>query len=274
MTDKVIKESSREQIATLSAKSRGGVFNIRDAEGVFNLDPKKAAQRLAALARQGWITRVKRGVYMIVPIEAANRKNVVDDPWILAKEIFSPCYVGGWSAAEHLHLTEQLFRSVLVITSVSSRKTEIDLAGYNFKLFSVAKKRIESANLINVWRGTERINVSSKEQTLADCLRNPSLCGGMRTLIDILQNYKSETENWDSLMKVMLSSANGAAWQRLGYLIESFDDDKSDALSIIEEHKGKGRISLDPSVKDLGLLNKRWNLLVNVISEKGESSFS
>jgi predicted transcriptional regulator of viral defense system len=70
------------------------------------LDRRAAAMKLGALARRGWLLRARRGLYLVLPLEAEPGKPMmVEDHWILAREAFSPCYIGGWSAAEHWGLT-------------------------------------------------------------------------------------------------------------------------------------------------------------------------
>lgn len=81
-----------------------------DSPWVFPRAPRRSAFH-------GWPRRVRRGLYLVLPLEAqSDRAITVEDPWILADELFSPCYIGGWSAAQHWGLTEQIFRSVFVVT--------------------------------------------------------------------------------------------------------------------------------------------------------------
>ena len=72
-----------------------------------------AAKLLARWAAQGWLQRVRRGIYVAVPLESQRADSQPEDSWIIAEAAFSPCYISGWSAAEHWGLTEQVFRTVL-----------------------------------------------------------------------------------------------------------------------------------------------------------------
>ncbi len=103
--------SDRTLIGKLARTSRAGVISSADASKALSLDSKRTGSKLASLAERGWLRRVRRGVYLIVPLEAEPGKAATAaDPWILAQEVFSPCYIGGWSAAEYWELTEQIFR--------------------------------------------------------------------------------------------------------------------------------------------------------------------
>lgn len=229
--------------------------------------------KLGSLCRRGWLLRAKRGLYLILPLEAEPGKPmVVEDPWVLAREAFFPCYIGGWSAAEHWGLTEQLFRSTLVVTSANIRSRSLQLLGHDFRPFWVPSKRIAGASL--VWRGSERVPVSDRERTIVDCLRSPELCGGIRHLSDILKEYGNSPErNFTKLAAAAKESGNGAVWKRLGYLAELIWPEQQDLLGEAKAHLTAGNARLDPAVRNTGRLNRGWRLWVNVAvsSSKNES---
>lgn len=159
--------SDRLIIARLSRAAKGGLLSVTEGAEALGLPRRTAALKLAALARRGWLLRVRRGLYFIVPLESEpGRPVTLDDPWVLAREVFSPCYIGGWSAAEYWGLTEQIFRSILVVTAAHVRGTFLILLGHEYRLFKVASERIDVDTL--VWRGPERVAVSSRERTIVD----------------------------------------------------------------------------------------------------------
>ena len=114
MNDQV---SLRQKRLALLLKATSGTIRAEDAAHVLDLDRPKAARLLAGWHKQGVIRRVAHGVYVPVQPTALGKNQVLDDPWILVPELYDPGYIGGWSALEHLELTEQLFRSVCVLTS-------------------------------------------------------------------------------------------------------------------------------------------------------------
>src|SRR5262245_45190187 len=162
---------ARAVLAKLSRAAHGGLISVPEASGVLGVSPTRATKILAGLHKQGWLRRVRRGLYLVVPLEAEpGQKAIPEDSWLLAQAVFATCYIGGWSAAEHWGLTEQLFRSTLVVTAASVRGSKAELAGHEYRLFKVPSSRI-GGSLVPVWRGSERVLVSTPERTLADCLR-------------------------------------------------------------------------------------------------------
>ena len=248
-------------IAKLARAAKGGLLSVTSASLAFGLPRRTTSMKLAALAR--------RGLYFVLPLEAEpGRPATPDDPWVVAREAFSPCYIGGWSAAEHWGLTEQLFRSTFVLTAAHVRRQTTQLLGHEFRLFRVPRARIEAATLI--WRGTERVPVSDRECTIVDCLRHPELCGGVRHLADIMREYGSSAErDFTKLLDAARRGANGAAWKRFGYLAELLWPEEIRLAEEAQEHLTAGVAKLDSAVRQRGSPNRCWRLWMNVtIAEK------
>jgi predicted transcriptional regulator of viral defense system len=231
-----------------------------------------AAARLARFVAGGWVTRVRRGLYLLLPLEAASATaTTIEDPWILAEVLLAPCYIGGWSAAEHWGLTEQIFRSTFVVTSAGARTRTRTLLGAELHLVRVPRKRISGA--VPVWRGSTRVLVSDRERTIVDALVDPAWVGGARHLVDILRAYR-RSPDWNParLLARMAELRRGAAYKRLGYLAEKLLDGGSALIAACLQAKMAGASKLDPSVATHGRLVKRWGLWVNVALRDSEES--
>jgi predicted transcriptional regulator of viral defense system len=255
----------RAQMANLARASKGGLLSVADAARALGTSRRAAAAHLARLTRNGWLQRARRGLYLVVPLDAApTQRATAEDPWVLAREVFAPCYVGGWTAAEHWGLTEQLFRSTLVVSAAPIRSASADILGHTFRVFRAPRSRLRFG-VVEVWRGAEKVSVSSRERTLVDCLRRPELCGGARYLAQILHAYGASPErDFARLVTVAGAVASGAAWKRLGYLAELFWPREAKLLRAAKRHLSAGHARLDPHVRRPGKLVTRWSLRVNV----------
>jgi predicted transcriptional regulator of viral defense system len=255
---------TRRILRILARGAHGGLINVPEAGELLHLSRQAVASRLAALARQGWIKRVRRGLYLVLPLEADPRGSVaMEDPWVLASALFAPCYIGGWSAAEHWGLTEQLFRSTFVVTAASARRRRQQVLGTEFAVVRVQQERI--TGLAQVWRGSERVAVSSPERTIVDALIDPSWVGGVRHLVEILATYQdTPTFSLPKILKELKATGRGSAVKRLGYLTESLWGLTGSAAEKLRHRRTAGTIRLDPAVRSKGKLNKRWGLWVNV----------
>ena len=256
--------NDRELVAILAQNSESKYISVQKAAEVLSLSTNAAAVKLASLTRRGWMLRAKRGIYLILPIEAApGQPTTPEDSWILANKLFSPCYIGGWSAVEYWGLTEQLFNSTLVITAANIRSKQVKVLNQNFRLFNTSATKIEG--LVKVWRGSSEVLVSSKERTIVDCLTFPELCGGVQHLASIMSNYAGSLEhNYSEIINNAEKFGSGATWKRLGYLAEKLWADQEDILIAANKHMSAGDAKLDPAVKDNGTLTNKWRLWINV----------
>lgn len=256
--------NDRELVAILVQNSESNYITVQKAAAVLNISTNATAVKLASLTRRGWMLRAKRGIYLILPIEAVpGQPTTPEDPWILANKLFSPCYIGGWSAVEHWGLTEQLFNSTLVITAANIRSKQVKVLNQSFRLFNTSASKIE--DLVKVWRGSSEVLVSSKERTIVDCLTFPELCGGIQHLAAIMSNYANNPKlNYAEIISNAEKFGSGATWKRLGFLAEKLWPKQKEMLVAGNKHMTTGDAKLDPAVKSNGVLTSKWRLWVNV----------
>lgn len=225
-----------------------------------------AARQLARWERAGWLARVRRGAYVPVPIESATTDVPLDDAWSVASRLFAPCYVGGWSAAEHWGLSEQIFRAVCVMTATRPRRRQPVLRGTAFELHSVPSSRM--FGLKTVWRGQARVQVSDPMRTVADMLADPSIGGGIRNVADMLDVLLREhARSAPRLIEDLGRIGNGAAFKRLGFILETRHPDQDGLIRACRQRLTTGYVKLDPSLPAERLVTA-WRLWVPAASRE------
>jgi predicted transcriptional regulator of viral defense system len=110
------RSESREKISRL-LREAGDVILLEQAAAILDLSPVATAKTLARWCQQGWLTRVKHGMYAPVPIEAIDTNQALEDAWVFIPALFKQAYIAGWSAAEHWDLTEQIFNDLCIFTA-------------------------------------------------------------------------------------------------------------------------------------------------------------
>src|SRR6266542_1455972 len=95
-----LRGSSRERLSRLLRGTHGVISSI-DASRVLNITRPDATRLLGNWSARGWLTRVRRGLYVPVPLESSTSDIALEDAWAVADRLFAPCYIGGWSAAQH-----------------------------------------------------------------------------------------------------------------------------------------------------------------------------
>ncbi|MDA1352846.1 MAG: hypothetical protein O3A01_00035 [bacterium] len=243
-------------------RDAGEIFNVSSAAKVLDVPNTEAAKILARWTKQGWLTRIQRGLYAVVPIEASTTNQALEDAWILAPELFAPCYIGGWSAAEHWDYTEQIFRDICVITErvVATKKKEV----HGIKFIVTRIKNALDFGTKTLWRQDKKILISDPHKTIIDMMVNPELGGGIQHTMECFSAYLESTHfDPDKLADYAEKLSNGAVYKRLGYLCERKLGDTHLLTKICKSNLSKGNAYLDPNIKN-GALISRWRLFVPV----------
>jgi predicted transcriptional regulator of viral defense system len=262
----------KDDIVRLARAAPSGIVTSKTASLAWGRDAHAASKRLAVLANRGWLRRMRRGTYQIVPLEATSKtSSPYDDPWTLAATEFAPCYIGGWSAAEYWGLTEQLFRDTFVVTAANVRSTHITVGGLAFRLARVSSER--AIGDAKVWQRTIQVSCSSPERTIVDAANSPFWIGGIRHLVDVLTRYAERPSNdLDAFDRSLTDHIRGAGAKRLGFIAEQLINDETDerareTLAFItnaaREHRTHGVVKLDPGIRSRGHMNTAWGLWVN-----------
>ncbi|TAN44194.1 MAG: hypothetical protein EPN22_06820 [Nitrospirae bacterium] len=254
-----IGKKDRKRLSEIFRETKGTI-SVRDAADILKIFSTDAAKMLSRWAKKGWLSRVRRGLYVRVPLESRTPDIPLEDPWIIADRLFSPCYIGGWSAAEYWDLTEQIFRTVVVLTTQKPRDRAPVIKGTSFMLRTISEKALFGTK--PVWKGPAKVAVSDPTRTILDMLTDPKLGGGIRPTADMFQNYlKSENKDIQLLIDYAKRMDNGAVFKRLGFLLERYAPDQEAAINECRVRLTKGNIKLDPSLKADRLIT-RWRLWV------------
>jgi predicted transcriptional regulator of viral defense system len=237
----------------------GDLVTVGDVSQALELERPEAAKLLARWRSQGFLKRLRQGVYAPVPLAALGQEQVLEDPWVVVPELFGPAYIGGWSAAEHWGLTEQLFRSVCVVTTRPIRSKEQTIQGVPFVLKHTRKAAV--FGLKGVWRGQIRVDISDPAKTIVDMLDDPGLGGGIRHTNDCLNAFLTEGGTpAEELIATAERLGNGAVFKRLGFLLERRGG-PTELIASCRERFTTGNARLDPAISCRRLV-KRWRLWV------------
>ncbi len=249
----------RERLSAVVRGTKGTITNSQAAQ-ITGLEQSEASKLLARWCNKGWLSRVARGLYVPVPLEAERSDLPLDDPWLVAVSLYSPCYIGGWSAAEHWDLTEQIFRTTVVMSTTRPRNRRPTFKGAAFWISTVAPEKM--FGLKTVWRGAVKVSVSDPSRTMVDMLSDPQLGGGIRTVQDVLRNYlASDAKNLALLLEYAERLSNGAVFKRLGFLLETGAPHEGEIIKRCHQNLTMGNARIDPKLPAESLVAK-WRLWV------------
>ncbi len=250
--------ASRARLATVLRAGRE-ILSIDTAMQALGVDRRKATRLLSQWTGQGWLTRVGPGLYAPVPLELAGNEQVLTDPWVLVPALFGKSYIGGWTAAHHWDLTEQLFNEIVVFTTRRVVKKRVTSQGVVFLLHSIAEKRLYG--LKSDWRGSVRVSVSDPARTLVDLLAMPETGGGIDHVTDCLTNYLRRADaDRDLLIRYADQFGNGAVFKRLGFIADTRLHDQTLAETC-RQRLSAGYAQLDPNLPGSALATA-WRVWV------------
>ncbi len=257
-----ISLANRRRLTALHRAVRGP-FGIEEAASALSLDRERTAKLLARWTTQGWLTRVRRGVYITVPLSAQSPDRWVEDTWAVLAKVFEPCYIGGWSACEHWGLTEQIFRDVVVYTArpIHARTGVIQDTRYVAK--TLPEKKLFGTR--PVWRGEVQVRVSDPTRTIVDVLDDPTMGGGIRNVADVVTAYLASRHRSDEeLVEYVERIGNRTIYKRLGFMVERLGLGAPELVARCRSKLSSGYSKLDPHGPATGKLVRRWQLRENV----------
>jgi predicted transcriptional regulator of viral defense system len=256
-----ISEKNKQYLVKLHRYSNG-IIDLTDAARILRFDRHEASKFMSYLSKQGWARRIRRGLYILIPLEVTSPKDWSEDSWVIADRLFGPSYIAGWTACEFWGFTDQIFRDICVFTASNIRGREINIDNTKYILRKVAKDRFFGLHV--TWRNDVRIQVSDATKTIIDILDPPLWGGGIRHVFEIISMYiGSQHRNDTMIIDYLRHLGRGSVVKRLGYILEIIDGENSSLYNELQDFITSGYILLDPSLPPRGPYLARWRIRVN-----------
>jgi predicted transcriptional regulator of viral defense system len=218
---------------------------------------------LSRLARKGWLHRLRRGAYAVVPFAPGAPPPPPEDPLAVASHLFEPCYVSGWSAAHHWGLTAQAPDAIYVFSAKPQRRGERLVAGTTYRVRRAPKDHVFGT--VSVKTGAATVEIADLHRTLIDVLDAPEMAGGGGRMLDIAAAYWQRPDaDPQLLLKYALKIGRGVVFKRLGYTAQCYADPDEGWLLVCRDLLSKGVSLLDPAGPNEGPIVTRWRIRDNV----------
>lgn len=256
------------------------VFSASDARRVaeeIGIPGTYINRLLSFLTRDGWITRMKRGLFArIGPLSGA----IQIHPFAIATNLVIPSAISHWSALNHHGLTEQVPRIVTSITPknvvtpsmrpYSSVEKNFRRHGWLVEGVRFEYKRVRREHFFGieeVWIDQySLIPITDRERTVLELFVSPKVFGGMGEVLGIMEEHLSSL-NIERLAGYACRYGKIAPAKRLGLVLERSSVPKR-ILDPLLAIPATGYHLLDPSGQQEGVFDKRWNIRVNIGRDK------
>jgi predicted transcriptional regulator of viral defense system len=264
-TTKTLGPQAAHLITTLYDEDRV-TFRLKDIERILGLNDVSARSFIRKLVDRGVVTRLKPGLFILVPFELGKETEYAGNPLVLARELANgnDYYLSHGTAMEiHGMVTQPQF----VIHVATPKKTRtIHVMGTEFRFIPCKSEWL--FGLINHWvTKQEKVVVSDLERTAIDGLRQPNHCGGVSEVGKGIW-MRREAIHVNRLIGYALKLGVGAVIRRLGYIMELYEIGSQADRKILLQHLSDTYVRLDPTLPAEGKFIRKWRLQLNVPADE------
>lgn len=241
---------------------RQAIFSLADVTDITGLSLASARSLVAKAEARGIVTRLKPGLYNLVPFQQGRDTSHVSDPYLIAKTLVGDAsyFISHGSALElHRMVTQP---QLAITVSCAKRLRPQHIHGYEFRFVHVQPK--DFFGLTELWiTPEEQITVSDPERTIIDGLDHPQYVGGVAEVAKGLW-MKRDTLQVQRLIDYALRLDVGAVIRRLGYLLEFYALADPTALKPLRARLTPTYQRLDPLFPNEGRMLARWRIRLNI----------
>jgi len=247
----------------LTEMSRQGqrVFTFEDAAGVYGGSVSQLRKLMFTLVKRGWLRRIEKGKYFILPFEAGREGEWTEHEFVIASRLIEPYYIGFRSALNYYGYTEQVSRTVFIVSTRRKLKTVLEISGVTYRFVNVKERKFFGVTRASI--DDSRVNISDREKTIVDCLDLMAYSGGIVEVAKAISLGRDELD-FVKMAGYARRNGNAAVCKRLGYLLEKLDVNAGTAIGILRKDLGSSYSPLDTLTDRQGQRLQRWKLIVNV----------
>jgi len=259
-------QSSRQGLSTresrlLSRLAAEGhqIISVDDIETTLRSLRTPPGEIASRLTEKGWLDRLFPGTYLIIPLAAGEKSMYTTHEYLIAAHVAEPMYIGYYSALSHHGLTEQVPRTVYVVTPTRAQSREIH--GVPYRVTTVTGRKFFGTTPTSI-EGTT-IQVSDLEKTLVDCADHPGFCGGIRELACAMRAADEQGCSWETVGEYLERLDNGAATKRIVYLADQLGIGLPTREGLVASFTS-GYSLLDPTRPETGSTASTYRVRINI----------
>ena len=154
------------------------IFTLADAQNITGLKGTSVRTLVHKLVGRGVATRLRPGVFQLVPPELGRESEYLGNPYVVARELMArkPYYLSHASAMDIHDMVTQP-QLVVCVTSPEAMRGR-SVLGTQFRFIRCKPEHFFGT--MDHWvTKQEKVTVSDLERTVLDGLRQPEYCGGV-----------------------------------------------------------------------------------------------
>lgn len=250
MTQKttILSEKESTLIENLIAKY-GLIVDFDQIQQELSLDYSRQQIRnlVAKMTKNGWLVRIKKGVYYITNLESRGFAGV--SILIIAQTISEESYISFEAALQHHGIFDQHMRTV---SSVCLKKqADKIIQGITYRFIKTSKKNFYGWEEAQIEGRT--VKVAVLEKTILDMIRSQRSIHSLDLVLEKLREYKN---NFDfNKLKDLTRDQSITVQKILGFLLDKAGIDSGAIQELLKDNEGASFMT-----KDSDVFSGKWNL--------------
>jgi len=242
------------------------IFRLKEVQKILHSDGASSRNFVRKLVNRGVATRLKPGLFILVPFELGKEAEYIGSPFVVAREIMGgKDYFLSHATAMEIHGGITQPQLVVYITTLKPRRS-ITALGIEFRFIHSQKKYF--FGISDHWATKqEKVKVSDLERTIIDGLKQPEYFGGLTEVAKGLW-MRHQDVNINRLISYAIKIGIGAVIRRLGFLLELYKIGTSEDWEILSSHLTETYVRLDSFLPSEGKFLRKWRLQLNVSPEE------
>lgn len=193
---------------------------------------------LNRMQKKGKIKKIIKGKY-----------TTQDDIYLIATNLFTPCYLSFWACAYFKGYTEQIVNTIQIATTQQKKEIEFENYKINFhklnKNFFFGYEKLKYGNFF--------IFLAEDEKLIIDSVYKEELMGNFGEIKKVFENAKI---NEKKVIEYLKKIGNKSLTKKIGFLLEKY---KNLDISNKIDYKDKNIISLSKFMGNKKI-NKKWQI--------------
>ena len=253
-------------LVTILYEKNKPMFRLKEVQKILHLDEASSRNFVRKLVNRGVVTRLKPGLFILVPYELGKEDEYAGNPFVVAREIMDgKDYFLSHATAMEIHGGVTQPQLVVYVTTLKPRRS-ITAQGIEFRFIHSQKKYF--FGISDYWATKqEKVRVSDLERTIIDGLKQPEYCGGLTEVAKGLW-MRHQDVNINRLISYAIKIDVGAVIRRLGFLLELYKIGTSEDWEILSLHLTETYVRLDPLLPSEGKFLRKWRLQLNISPEE------
>ncbi len=242
------------------------IFRLKEVRKILHLDDASSRNFVRKLVNRGVATRLKPGLFILVPFKLGKEFEYIGNPFLVAREIMSEKdYYLSYATAMEIHGMLTQPQLVVYITTLKPRRS-VNILGVEFRFIHTQKRFF--FGLSDYWvTKQEKVRVSDLERTIINGLKQPEYCGGLTEVAKGLW-IRHQDINMRRLIKYAVKISIGAVIRRLGFLLELYKIGTPEDWELLRSYLTETYVRLDPFLPSEGKFLRKWRLQLNVSPEE------